>query len=456
VTQEAPARDRSNIVVRAIRRILASPSSAVLSSTVGINLIRIVSSVCLTHILVPDIFGQTAIVSSVFFLIAMITDLGFEAYVVRHARGDEQAFLDATWTLHAIRGVMNFFIAGLLAFPAAYLLGKPQVGPVLFASSLTLAIDGMVSFGIFIAVRNKQFGRLSMFELFVSAFQTAMAILMALLTHSIWGFVIATIAGSIMRTCSSYAVFRQPYHKPRFDRALARDMWIFSRPIFMSSIITLILAQTDKMILARAFTLAEFGVYGIAANIATAPQAFGYGYTNKVVYARLTGIERNESGGAVRAYYDHAWAFSLYLWGVGLLIGCASVVIRIMYDPRYYGAAQFLSILAIASGMMIMCHTAANLFVVLGRAVEVLRMNIARLIWLVLVAPVAFIAFRATGLIVALGLIELPPYLFSLYRLSQINALSLRKEAIAWLTGLFGLGCGLVVALAANRLFPHL
>ena len=48
-------------------------------------------------------------------IIAMVTDAGFEAYVVRHDRGEEAHFLNAIWTVHFARGLLNGVAAAALA-----------------------------------------------------------------------------------------------------------------------------------------------------------------------------------------------------------------------------------------------------------------------------------------------------------------------------------------------------
>src|SRR5947209_19821546 len=89
---------------RYVRRLRLTGSSALALNTVAINALRVVSTVCLTRLLSPNVYGITGVIMSVFYMITMITELGFQPYVVRHERSDEPDFISAVYTIHAIRG----------------------------------------------------------------------------------------------------------------------------------------------------------------------------------------------------------------------------------------------------------------------------------------------------------------------------------------------------------------
>ena len=89
---------------------LTSASAVLLGTAIAINLLRLASTVVLTRLLAPDAFGLIAMVGSIFFVISMVTDAGFQAYIVRHER-DDADFEDAIWTIHFGRGILNAVLA---------------------------------------------------------------------------------------------------------------------------------------------------------------------------------------------------------------------------------------------------------------------------------------------------------------------------------------------------------
>src|SRR4051794_11650092 len=93
-------------VTHRARLLRLSGSSALALSTVLTNLVRIVSTMCLTRLLSPDVYGITGMIMSLFYMVNMVTDIGLQAYVVRHERSEEPHFLDSVFTIHAVRGVL--------------------------------------------------------------------------------------------------------------------------------------------------------------------------------------------------------------------------------------------------------------------------------------------------------------------------------------------------------------
>src|SRR3954470_15607260 len=68
--------------------------------------LRLISSPVLAWLLTPDDFGTVALVMVFVYGLMWFTDVGIEQAVIQNPRGDEEAFLNTAWTIHAIRGVI--------------------------------------------------------------------------------------------------------------------------------------------------------------------------------------------------------------------------------------------------------------------------------------------------------------------------------------------------------------
>src|SRR5687768_14422798 len=100
-------------------------SSALALSMVVTSAGRLVSTVCLTRLLSPEVYGITGIIMSIFYMFNMVTDIGLQSYVIRHERTGEAHFLDSVFTIHAVRGVILAVATVLLAWPLSWTLAKP-------------------------------------------------------------------------------------------------------------------------------------------------------------------------------------------------------------------------------------------------------------------------------------------------------------------------------------------
>src|SRR5947209_5210020 len=78
----------------------------------GLSLaIRFGSSLLLTRLLVPEMFGVMAIAMVVLIGLALFSDLGLAQSVVRSERGSEPLFLNTAWAVQILRGILLCFVA---------------------------------------------------------------------------------------------------------------------------------------------------------------------------------------------------------------------------------------------------------------------------------------------------------------------------------------------------------
>ena len=424
-------------------RRLTSDSAVLVGTTIAINLLRIVNTVVLTRLLSPSDFGLIGIVISIFFVINMITDAGFQPYIVRHERGLEPHFLNAIWTIHFTRGIINTLIAAFVSLPLSFVLGKPQLAPLLAVASLTLAIDGSASLSLMTALRQKLVRRLSVVDFYVFMAQLFFGLFAAWMFRSVWAIVCSMFFASITRVLSSYLIFPESRRRLVYDRPISRELWQFSRLIAVSSTLTLVISQIDKLVLARILSLMQFGIYSVSANLASAPTALVNMYSSRSTYPALSNAWRNNPCDLRRKYYSmRGIVFYSYIFSAGALIGASTIIVHILYDRRYQGSAFYLRMLAITTAMTMLTKQMNDLMVVAGRVRVTLETNVVRVAWLVVAAAVGLATLGSLGLILALALIEIPAYLYEAWRLSRHGLYDFRREAISFGVILGGITAG--------------
>ena len=437
-------------------RLRLTGSSALALSTVGTNLVRIVRTMILTRLLAPDVYGVVGMIMSIFFMVNMLTDIGLQSYVVRHPRSDEPHFLDSVFTIHAIRGVGLAAISMLLAWPMSLILDKPQLFAPLVVSSLLFVIDGQVSLHQFKALRDGKVPRFTLVDFGTNLTQTATAILFAFFLRNVWAIVASMLIGSAVRTWSTYALFPGGRHRFRYDREVSADLWRFSRVVAMSSALTLVIGQVDKLALGRVLPLTQFGIYILASSLAAAPTVFAYNYATTIVYPAVAAASRQEVSVA-DAYYS-CWRrfFYLYAFAAGGLIGVADLLVRFLYDPRYEPVAFYLSILGVSTALTMVNRGMENVQVAMGRPRIGVEMNLVRLVWLVGGGALALIRADPLIFVLTMGLVEAPAYLFGVWRLAGNHVIRWRRELSLFATILAGVAVGGAASYVGRILFPNL
>lgn len=437
------------------QRYLTGTSSLALS-TVIINLVRIASTMLMTRLLSPDVYGITGLIMSALFVIGMLSDLGFQSYIVRHQNSDDAAFINAVWTIHAVRGALLTVVAIAMAWPLSYVLGKPQVAAPLAVTSFMLAIEGQGSMNQFRALRHGRVQRFALFDFLPTITQIVAALILAYFLRNIWAVVASILIGSSMKAVLSYALFpgtRRSYH---FDRDVAGDLWRFSRMIAASSAVYLVITQVDKLAMARILSLGQFGTYVIASTIASAPTSFAFNYATGIVYPTAAAAWRE--GRSVSDAYYSCWGkfFYLYAFAGGGLIGAADLLIRFLYDPRYLQAGKYLSILAVATALAMVTRTMQELMVANGRTKAIFELHMVRLTWLVCGGLLALARYNAMILVLTVGLMEIPVYCYAAWRMQQLRLIRWRRELTLAATIAAGLCVGGAMSIAGRIFLPNL
>jgi lipopolysaccharide exporter len=425
-------------------------------TTVAVLVVRTLSSMTLTRLLRPSDFGIVGIIGTVFYTASMFTDLGFQGFLVRHQRTDDPHFRNVIWTIHAKRGVALFIIVATASPIISWILDKPGVTWPLAVASATFAFEGLASLSLITALRRDKSRELSLLELALQIFQTAAAIVLALWWRNAWAMIAAMVLQSAMRTFLSYRLFDDSSQSLARDPAILREFLAWSRIVLVSSALTLLLAQ-NQLILARFFSLQEFGLYSLAISISMAPQRFATSYVTKVVFPVYASTWRERPSGLANVYYNvRRRASALYAFGCGGLIGGAPLLFALLYDPRYQSAALFMSIIMISGALLLPNFAAAELLTAIGDIKGTLRMNVVRLAWLVVAIPLGYLAIGTIGIVVAVGLIEVPAMLYCWLLLHRLSILRMREELLFLAVVAAGTTIGSALSTAALHSFPHL
>jgi hypothetical protein len=127
--------------------------------------------------LFPEAFGLMALVNMLMLGLAAISDVGLQPAIIRHARGDEQRFLDTAWTIQVIRGVILWGIGSALAIPMARFYNEPELVTIVPIATLSALLAGFTSTKIVTLTRHMRPGRVVTIEFKVTDEEVRRAIM---------------------------------------------------------------------------------------------------------------------------------------------------------------------------------------------------------------------------------------------------------------------------------------
>lgn len=424
-------------------------TNIVVASVIMNNFLRAVSSAVLTRLLVPEVFGIAGLIASVLFTVSLVSDLGFQAFVVRHKDGDSPRFLDTIWTVSLIRSLSLAALVAGASTPIAALMGKPELAPLIAVSSLTLVVEGIASLSLITALRHRMILRLSLLELAVMVVQIVSTAVLAYLWRSYWAILGGLLISGMVKTVFSYVIFPNARRWLALDRGHLRDLWGFARFVTGSSIITMLLMQCDKLVLARVMPLDSFGLYILAGNLSSAPLAFTFAYASRVLYPAYAQLWRDGVEDLrAQLYAKRRLPSLLYTFAAGGLIGSAPLIVGILYDPRYSGATIYLQLLAISPLFALASCAANESLTATGRIQATFQASIAKLLWLALAGPAGYLLGGTIGLVAVVGLMEPAVVLFKWEQMRRARLLDLPQELMFLAAG----GVGILVGMIGDQL----
>jgi O-antigen/teichoic acid export membrane protein len=321
------------------------------------QIIRLGSNLILTRLLEPQVFGVMAIVTIVSIGIAMFTDLGLWPYVVRHKDPENPHMLNVIWTIQVMRGWVMFFLilviviilaAGNQYLPSYFhgVYADPRLPMLVLIAATGSVIGGYTSMASPVMHRKTEIGKLQLAELISQTVGISAMVIGAWLYPSIWALLIASLVSTLLHTILSYYFF--PFrHKLVWDKAIVKEVFHFSKWIVISSALTYLFMQGDRLLFAAKIDSATLGVYSIAFMLVTTVTGVLITLSEKIIFpvfsSQVHGDRQllKEKYYKVRLYLD----FPIFL-AAGLLMALGPLIVQILYDARYYDAGWILQILA--------------------------------------------------------------------------------------------------------------
>ena len=227
------------------------------------RLLDFASIVVLARILSPDDFGLVAIAASFVTIIEGLAAFDVDKALIR-TRETGRALFDSAWTLAGLRGVA----AALIMLSIAPFLGDPRIAAVLSALALSPLLRGLANPRFVTFERDLVYSRLAALTLGARAGSFCVTIVVAVVTGSYWALVLGLLTGSLISLILSYAL--RPY-RPRVSFARVADIFGFSGWLSLTTIVTTLSMETDKLIVGRLLGVADAGLYFMTQRVGVLP-----------------------------------------------------------------------------------------------------------------------------------------------------------------------------------------
>ena len=380
------------------------------------TLLRIVSSLVMTRLLLPAAFGEVGLVMTLIVGVSLLSDLGLAPSVIQNRRGDEPAFLNTVWTVQAIRGAALWCVAVLLAYPASVFYHDPHLLRVLPVLALITVLNGLNSTGLLTLSRHMGVKRLFQLDFSTQVVSTAITIGIALRWHTVWALVLGNVGSNLYRLAMSHTVFAAPGQRNRFflDRLALREIVHFGKWIFLGTAAFFFASQADRLVLGRLVSLTTLGIYTIAFQISDVPRAVINAFSNNIglpFASRLNHLPMDE----FRTRFLRYRRFVLMAGAVLLsaMVTWGGWAVTRVYPARFHDAGWMIPLLALGLWHTLLYNTTAPALLARGIATYNAGGNALYAGCMLVGIPLAFHHFGLYGAIVAIAAGDLPLYVMT-------------------------------------------
>jgi len=227
------------------------------------RLLDFVSIVVLARILAPEDFGLVAIAASFVAIIEGLSAFDVNKALIR-TRDEHRSLYDSAWTLSALRG----FATALIMLAIAPIVTDARISAVLAVLALSPLMTGLSNPRFVMFERDLVYSKLAILTLGAKVVSFTVTLVLAVLYRSYWSLVIGLLVGGLITMILSYVL--KPY-RPTVSFSRFSDIFAFSGWLSLTSIVTTLSMETDKLIVGRLLGVADAGLYFMTQRVGVLP-----------------------------------------------------------------------------------------------------------------------------------------------------------------------------------------
>lgn len=313
------------------------------------QILRFGNNIILAYLLAPEMFGTMQLINVVILGLTLFSDVGINLNIMQSKRGTDPSFLDTAWTVQVLRGLLLGILASALAMPMARLY--PQHTSLIYVlpvAALIPVFQGFFSVKKATANRDLQLRELMLIE--VGSYFVGILTMIGYAVYiesSIWALVLGTLVTAFLEMIFSHTVLKGYNPSLRWDQAAFTELYKFGRWILISTSLTFLITQSDRLIIGKWLPPALFGVFGVAVMFARMAEEVIRQVATRILLPSYAELENNNPAGLYQTVRQSRLLLVGLAWAAALFfIVFGPQFIEFVYDDRYLDAGWMLRILA--------------------------------------------------------------------------------------------------------------
>lgn len=360
--------------------------------------LRFGSTLILTRLLAPDMFGLMAMAGTFLTALAMFSDMGLRNLLIQSPRAVEPRYRDIVWTLQILRGLIIGVLGAVIALALVLANGAGLIAPgntyadprlptVIALLMFSEVIRSFESVQIHMLEREFKFRPSFWVMVGMQLVTTVVTIAWAWVSPSVYALCSGPIAGAVFVVWVTHRYLGGQRHRLAWDRRQVVEILSFSKWIFLSSALTFVVFNFDKMYLAAVVSPTELGWYSIALTLAMAAYDLGMRLSNAVGFPALSERFREAPQNLRADLYRMRLPMEAFAVIIGVALAVSGdAIVRLLYDPRYESAGPLLQIMGIIV-MTLGFALSAECYMAMAKPKLNAAVSVARLVSIAILMP---------------------------------------------------------------------
>lgn len=395
----------------------------------GSQVLRFASSLILTRLLFPELFGLMGIVNIFIIGLQLFSDVGIGLNIVQNKRGDEPEFYNTAWTIQVVRGFGLWLMCLIITIPIASLYEQPELKFLIPVTGFSTIVAGFNSTAIFSLERHMKVREQIAFEMVTQIIGITTMVVWALIHPSVWALSVGGLVSGFCKMIWSHQLIPTIKNRLLWDEMAVQEIFSIGRWVFLSTAVMFTAEQVDRLMLAKLFPIALFGVYQLTVNLSEIPRQMAIALSGKVIFPSISKIIDQPKNIVIeKLIKGRHWLLISFMVLMAFMISMGDVIIKTLYDQRYSEGSWMLPILAIGLWPRLLAHTSEPYLFAIGRVQYITYGNITRLLFTVIGITVGFYYFQFPGAVIGVSLNDLSYYVLVTYGLFKEGFNSLPQD----------------------------
>lgn len=319
------------------------------------KIISPITTMVLARILATKVFGIVASITAVTSLADLLTDAGFNAYIIQHQFENEiekkNTFTVCFWSNFVI-SIILFIVIFFNRTEFSALVGASGYDEVLVVASLVLPLTSISSIEQAIMKKELRFKNVGLIKVISKLVPFITTIPLALMGMEYWSLIIGTLIGEVINVllCLKYGGFIPSLF---YSFAYLRNIFSFSIWAFLESILEWLISNIAILFLGTLYGIYYLGVFKTGINIISQITMSAYAlYAN--VYKSAIAKEQNNPDSFRQIFYNFQKYTSIL--SIPVCVGAflyRDLITNILLGDKWFEASMLIGTWGLVSMMSV-------------------------------------------------------------------------------------------------------